>query len=195
MKLIAALVLAGSLTACHTYDSMYKTTNASWDCYDQGHVVVGDAFCQTDNSTLTVYMDANLSTSGVANINSVLWNQFDPTDLTVAVTSSPVYTGGNETDIIYHQRVLAQGFLGFAWCDDAANSTKCDQHYVAFATGTPSLTAVCHETGHAVGLTHGLQASPQQTNSSTLLGCMKTPVNFFTSILGDMQVHQIDLTY
>jgi hypothetical protein len=84
-------------------------------------------------------------------------------------TSSPSYSGSAETDVIY--QVSTSGFsgnvIGQTWCNDAVSSTRCDQEYVRFrAAGYVDRELACHETGHAVGLTHGPDATPAESNTA-----------------------------
>jgi hypothetical protein len=101
--------------------------------------------------------------------------QYAPTDLTLTVQGSGVYSGRSETDIVYQKGSLPGGFVGMTWCDDSVGGGKCDQHYVRFLTSSPPYTDVCHESGHGVGLTHGKNASPRKGNNDRRLGCMVTP--------------------
>ncbi|MCW5254690.1 hypothetical protein IBX28_30120 [Streptomyces sp. SHP 1-2] len=174
---------------------MYPTANFSRNCYD-GSLSNG-TFCQTDNATLTVYRQSSL-TSGEKNaISSALTSYYGPTDLAVSIKSSGVYTGSSETDIIYQAGALPKTTIGVAWCDDAVTSRKCDQHYVRFNDNTSSIGPInkadtCHETGHAVGLTHGPQASPKLGLYDDRLGCMS-----YNDVygLGSTNVQNINATY
>ncbi len=186
----AALVVTTAAFAIHV-DNMFKTANYNPDCRDG---TIGDPFCQTDNDFLTVFRQSSLTATGRSNIASALNNEYVPTDLSVSYVSTPSYSGSAETDIIYQQRDNLPGTAdGFAWCNDAVTSTKCDQHYNAFESASPSVRLACHETGHAVGLTHGQQASPQLGNGDNSLGCMTTPVE--TSDLGAHNTNMINATY
>ncbi len=84
--------------------------------------------------------------------------EYDPTDLTAIQESTPSYTGGSETDVIFQYGYLPPEAAGMAWCDDAISSSVRDQHYAKFNTSSPSYALACHETGHTVGLTHGADA-------------------------------------
>lgn len=187
---IAGLVGSASAFAIHV-DSMFPTANYSPNCVDGS---IGDTFCQTDNSALTVFRQSSLSSQGKQNIKTVLDREFAPTDLSISYPSSPSYSGGAETDIIYQQRDgLSSSTAGISWCNDAVDTIRCDQHYAAFPTATPDTTVACHETGHGVGLTHGQQAYPRLSNTDTSLQCMKSPTN--TSDLGTHNTAEIQVTY
>lgn len=186
-----AVFAAPTALASH-FDNMFPTANTGWSCFDNGPNPSGGVFCQTDNSDFTAFREASLSSTGKNTISSVLWTEFAPTDLTVTIQASGVYSGGSETDVIFQYRNdLPPTAAGVAWCDDAVSSTKCDQHYAAFNTPSPLYALVCHETGHTVGLTHGPQAYPWQADSTFDLGCMGTA----TGVLGSHNASQINSTY
>jgi hypothetical protein len=128
-------------------------------------------------------------------------NTRDALDLYEATVLNPtyqgpaVYSGAAETDIIYQEGHVQGEYDGVAWCNSAATWQVCDQHYVRFQDGqTPTDGLACHETGHAVGLTHGSVASPSVGNTNGLLGCMKTPVGW-SDVLTDHLIDQINGTY
>lgn len=176
-----------------TYDGIYPTANTGWTCQDNGNSTPSGGYCLTDNSTLTTYKESSISPTGKSTISSVLSSDFAPTDFSVTEESSGTYSGGSETDIIYQYRLdLPVGAAGVAWCDDAVSSTECDQHYVAFDTSSPGSALVCHETGHAVGLTHGDQAYPAQSVTNPDLGCMGQSA---VTTLGTYNQVQINATY
>ncbi|MFF7329070.1 hypothetical protein ACIQU5_03500 [Streptomyces sp. NPDC090306] len=120
-----------------------------------------------------------------------------PTDIAVSYPSSASYSGSSETDIVYQQSgsSMSGTTIGITWCDDAVSSTKCDQQYVRFRYDSVDSELACHETGHALGLTHGAQASPKvgQTNSS--LGCMETPDSTHRTTYGSWQTEELNATY
>jgi len=170
------------------FDNMYRTANLNHNCSN------GGLFCQTDNATLTVFLQGNLSSG--ANIRWTLDGSWNTTDLNVTYHSSPSYSGTSETDIIYQYNPsrVPSGADGVAWCDGVgSNFTECDQHYVAFRSSNPSRGLACHETGHAVGLTHGANASPAVSQTNTHLQCMTTPVQ--TVYVGAHNVAQVNATY
>lgn len=170
----AALVAGTTVVQASFTDNMYPTGNYSPSCRD-GEMY--DTFCQTDNRTLTVYRASNLSSAEKSTISRAVKDYYGPTDLVVKIESHGVTEGGSETDIIYKAKRLARGKIGITWCDDAVTSRKCDQHYIAFNSNHADIGAlnksdVCHETGHAVGLTHGPDASPATGLYDDRLGCM-----------------------
>lgn len=83
----------------------------------------------------------------------------------------------------------------YTWCNNAATVLKCDQAYSAFRTNSLITDGLaCHETGHAVGLVHGSDASPRLSNTDPSLGCMMRPVDPTTG-LGRNNINEIDATY
>lgn len=193
--LVAMSIVAGG---CHTFDSMFKTASHNGNCQDLGSSLppAGLLNCQTDNSTLTYFTESSITATGNLRIDSRMLTQYEPTDLSVTEESSGDYSGGSETDIIFQQNSgLPSGVAGRAWCDDAVSSTKCDQHYVAYASATPPSSTICHEIGHSIGLTHGASADPAQLNTSSAFGCMQTPSSGGGSALTPEMTHQIDNTY
>ncbi len=197
LALISGLLLLISPVGAHHFDNMYKTANYSPNCVDGGNSTPGaSTFCQTDNSTLTVFRESSLSVSGKSNIAFVLNNSFDPTDLNVTIESSGTYSGSSETDIIYQKRTDIPGTSrAIAWCDDAVTTTKCDQHYVAFDEASPPTYRICHETGHAVGLTHGEHASPVRDNDDPGLDCLEAPSVGSSGVIGFHSSTLINDTY
>lgn len=184
--------MAGFAAASHT-DSMYKTMSNQVDCFD-GTLTGNRTFCQTDNLALTVWRENSITSVGKVNIGGMLDRQFRPTDLTVTFTANPAFVGDAETDVIYIHRDIPAAAI--AWCNDAVSDIRCDQHYNAFDTDTPTPDVACHESGHAVGLTHGQDANPAVSNQDNLLGCLQTPIPLTnTGQLGSHNSGQINGTY
>jgi hypothetical protein len=179
--------------AHHGIDNMFPTSHTSTWC-----VASRDHFCQTDNSELTIHKRSTLSQAGKDNINTTLFGSWDTTDLNVTRHSTPTMTGPSETDIIYgvNPDDVPSGFTGWTWCDDTVGSFqfKCDQHFVKFEFN-PSVALACHETGHAVGLTHGDDADPQVSNQHYELRCMRTPVPEHDPYVGPHNVERVNSVY
>ena len=87
---------------------------------------------------------------------------------------------------------MPSGFVGWTWCDAVAGSLQCDQHYAKFEYN-PGRALACHETGHAVGLTHGSDADPHVSDEQSDFACMRTPV--VDELLGAHNASQINSTY
>lgn len=166
--LVGGALALGPTASAHHVDSMRPTANYAAAC---ARITT---FCQTDNATLTYFSEGSLSPASKGTITSVLSNQFDPTDLDVRWEAPPSYSGSAETDVIYqvNPSQLPLGVSAWTFCDDPISSTRCDQHYVVFASDFWAQTVTCHETGHAVGLTHGQQAAPALSNTDPSLACM-----------------------
>jgi len=155
---------------------MFKTSSANWNCADGG-MSTGVGFCQTDNHGLTWHVESSLlGTPKHSSVAHQLNNEFNPTALIVTFTSNPSYSGGSETDIIY-QRGTSGLFGGDAitWCNDAVSTLRCDQHYIRFRTTAYSQSLSCHESGHAVGLTHPGDANPPKPDNHASFYCMRVP--------------------
>jgi hypothetical protein len=182
------LALVGALTIAFVYapaatsanaeawDNMYPTGTMNYINYPCSDTTIGNGHpCNTDNATLTIFRESSLDASGKTNIKSALDAEYQPTDLTVSYVATPEYSGGAETDIIYQNRgsAVPAGSYAVTWCNDAANGQECDQAYVAFDIAYPWVATACHETGHAVGLTHGAQAYPPIDNQDPALACMR----------------------
>lgn len=174
------------------YDNMFPT-NPPYQYCTSGNM--GDTFCQTDNAGVTYFAQSSIGTIGRNNIIDNADGQLDPTDLNTTYDSTPVYTGPSETDIIYQQsNDVPDGFVGVTWCDSATDLVACDQEYVRTIAGNPSHALICHESGHAVGLTHGSNADPPINSSDPSLACMRTPLTSDTT-LGAHNVSEINATY
>ncbi|MEH0634537.1 MULTISPECIES: hypothetical protein [Streptomyces] len=171
----AVTVVAGATVVQAAYtDNMYPTANYGPRCVDGE---LNDTFCQTDNRALTIYSEKSLDSAERRTISRTVKDFYGPTDLAVQVSSSGVYKGDSETDIIYKSKRLYKTVVGVTWCDDAVTSRKCDQHHILINSdhsemGKLNKWHVCHETGHAVGLTHGTEANPRKLLRDPALGCM-----------------------
>lgn len=141
----------------------------------------GSVNCLTDNEIVYYYMDSNgeyeLESPDRSAVTGALRNEYSPTQLVIHYDSSPKFSGSGETDIIYQEGStnLDSGTVGVTWCNDAAGtySYECDQQYIRIrGNGAYDLSVACHESGHAVGLTHGRDAYPSLDNEDPRLGCM-----------------------
>jgi hypothetical protein len=187
-SVITAAVLAWPAPASAEFqpqthiDSLYPTANATWTCVDgvSGGATPTNLFCLTDNADTSWYTDSDNS-NGSGDIRNrdtfelVLEREYDAkTALSMRYQPNPKFSGSGETDIIFQQGNTGP-LLGITWCNDAVEGTReCDQQYVRFASHNPGQYLICHETGHAVGLTHGAQANPVQAQDEPLMDCMRT---------------------
>jgi len=192
-------VTAGVAWAAYT-DNMYPTQYLTVACFSESGPN-GAGFCQTDNSALNYYSDSAGSNALEANdkavVTHVLANVYGPTDLTVTYDSTPVFSGSAETDIVFEESAagMSASADGTTFCNNAATTLRCDQQYIRIRpSGYFSNGLVCHETGHAVGLTHGNVAAPKKSNTDEALGCMETPVSD-GEVLQANNVENINATY
>jgi hypothetical protein len=192
-------VTAGAAWAAIT-DNMYPTQYANLGCYSEGGPD-GNISCQTDNAQLTYYMDSagtnELEAEDRRVVIDVMSDIYAPTDFTVTLDTSPEFSGSAETDIVYEESGIGvpSGSDGVTFCNNAASDMRCDQQYIRILGGGNYVQGLtCHETGHAVGLVHGNQASPQLSNRDERLGCMETPVST-DEVLQDNNVDNINATY
>lgn len=164
--------------------------------------------CLTDNSDVYYYMDSSgeyeLESEDRFRVQSTLSDEFSPTDLAIHYDSTPVFSGSGETDIVYQEGStnLDADVNGVTWCNDsAANESsgqyalwECDQQYIRIrGNGHYTFEITCHETGHAVGLVHGNDASPSVSNGNNALACMTQPVE--NLILGVSNTESINNVY
>ncbi len=189
------LSLVGLLALTGCWDNMYPTQNFHPECADWEPNALLPVFCQTDDLAVTWHALVPLTAAERNLIDAAVESNFEPTDLRVTQVSNPVVSAQDETDIIFERGFIASGADGLTWCEDALTWQQCDQHYVRFRTGsTLNMGVVCHEFGHAVGLTHGAQASPATSNTEPALGCMRTPTAPNVT-LGSHNISMINGTY
>ncbi|MFF3691619.1 hypothetical protein [Streptomyces sp. NPDC002187] len=175
------VVAAAAVSWSAATDNLVPTNNYYVGCLEG---MSNGTVCKTDNASVTYYMDSGgddkLEDIDKATVRTVMAQQYAPTDLSISYDSSPSWSGSTETDIYYAEATVPGSDQGLTWCnDDSPGNYKCDQQYVRIEGGghyTPGLT--CHETGHAVGLLHGQNASPTLPNQSPTLGCMKKATGF-----------------
>jgi hypothetical protein len=185
---------AYALSSADDFDNLVPTYTYSPACHDADGP--NNVVCQTDNRSLTAYIEGTIDQYGRAQIQDALLGSYDTTALNATFLLSPQYSGGSETDIIYQQNLNAvpSGYAGITWCNDAVTKHRCDQQYIAFLSTGPDRDIACHETGHAVGLTHGNDAYPRvYAHDEVLLGCMTNPAK--SQYLGSYNTKHINSVY
>ena len=171
---VSSLTGAGAALAAD-YDNMYPTGNYPGPC--GGGTMEAAGFCLTDSRGITAFRKyGHFAQSGLDNIQSSLNRYIDGTVLSYYFVGvdGVVYSGAEQTDIVYDVGTVPGNLLGITSCNHAADSVSCDQHFVRFPANAPSTNTTCHETGHAVGLTHGQEAWPSISNHDDRLQCMTT---------------------
>lgn len=214
--LLTAFVLVVTLTPGRAWaasaftDNMMPTRNWNYTCTDT--LMYHGANCQTDNDNVGWRAERSIDTTAASDdtkaekyINMTMANSYDGTDLSVHFDTTPVYSGSGETDIIYRSKpedFRKDDFIGMTWCDDAVSALRCDQQYINFRyVNQVNRALACHETGHAVGLTHGRDAYPRPNSNLKLadkderLNCMVTPLDADLRFIGDNNVANINSTY
>ena len=194
---ISYIVLLGFLaigTAC-SVDNMYPTLNYSPPCRSGGYEQ-GAWYCMTDGRDVRYWYHGSISLGDVGSIEQALHGSFGTTILGVSLDANPTFSGAGQTDIIYIEGAgVPSSWYGMTYCTHALTSTVCDQHYVRFRTGLAvQRSHACHETGHAVGLTHGHDAYPNISNLAPELRCLRNP-NPGDIGLGSFNADQIDAAY
>lgn len=183
MLLLSAIAGIGVASGAWAVNANNMVGNPNYDveCNEggPGYGVV----CRTDNAAVYWYMDSSgefeLESPDRQAVQTTVANDYQPTDLTWTYDSSPVFSGSGETDVVYQEGAVSNGFDGYTWCNDDSPSPKyvCDQTYIRIrGAGVYNRGLACHETGHSVGLLHGQNAYPRTSNTDSDLGCMVTPV-------------------
>lgn len=184
--------------AALSFDNMYQTGNTDWDCWD-GERDNG-LYCRTDNATVTAFREPGMTSVGDRQIAQVGNGEYQAkTQLVFDFRSSGVYSGSGETDIIYDHHEYSGNVRGATWCNDATSDHECDQHYVEFDDKDPLVHTICHETGHAVGLTHGREAEEADGTGigqgDSRLGCLDAYEDAGKRTLGSHNEATIDKQY
>ncbi|MEV6158771.1 hypothetical protein AB0L53_51440 [Nonomuraea sp. NPDC052129] len=198
MALVPLMVAVGVAWAAAT-DNMFPTPVTGGLCVKGMHRGFP---CQTDNSAVYYYMDSSgdfkLESVDKNMVRNALSGEYSPTRLAIHYDSTPVFTGSGETDIVYQEGSsgLNDTAAGMTWCDATGNDLlDCDQQVVRIrGNGRYTYARVCHETGHAVGLQHGDNSSPELSKTDGRLGCLVTPSTGHND-LGANNVENINATY
>lgn len=218
--------MAGPANADHDFDGVVPTYNYDYVCTGSGQQWTWNGrVCMTDNKNVYWYADkynpGELETEppgdDVASIQTVINEHYgSPTELVIQYDSTPVFEGSGQTDWIFQEEepgtelYLPAGYGGITWCATAtsplADGYRCDQHWVrlispdGFRVYAGSLA--CHETGHAVGLTHGNEAAYLAApygrvaeTSISRLGCMTAAEDLYPTYTTAATHHMINNNY
>lgn len=199
IRRLRALTVAGLLIAAVLIvtvgqaDANFVTANVhGWTSCTTTHP------CMTNDKSVYTYTGdlgpqmLTATNGGLSSINATNLNTF-----------AGASAHGSGTDIYYGYEDLP-GLVGRYSCITVETGTwKCTHAHVmydgdALATHTAwsQRFAACHETGHAVGLLHGMDGSPQLANNNTALECMMTPLQTSGSnILGTHNNAHINSNY
>ncbi len=190
----AIAIFVASAATVWAADNLVPTQTYNPTCTAGGET--GGVLCKTDDFYWSYFRQSTLEYGDQARVADVLRDEFGPTDLAVAEDTTPEYSGADETDVIYKESAVPGGNEGITWCNDPTSGYECDQHYVDMQPDVyTSRGLICHESGHAVGLTHGLQAYGVQSQTDPALGCMRTPTGSTQDNLGSQQITNINASY
>lgn len=210
----AALATAGSVFvglngsaawgAAPSNDGIIPTANDLGTSCQAG--LAADEICQTDNSTVTYYMDSNgefeLETvDRQFVIDAMARYRDDTTALTITYDSSPSFEGAGETDVVYQEGDFGfpESYSGVTWCNDPEDGTTwlCDQSYIRMrGAGRINAVVATHETGHSFGFLHGNEWAPARTQCDSVLGIMRADEACIpNAALGTAVINNIDWVY
>lgn len=190
---LAGLVIGAALVvSAERSDANFVTANSrSWtSCTTLIPCMTNDKSVYTFTGDLGPQM-LTATNGALSSINATNLNTF-----------AGAYAHGSGTDIYYGYEDLP-GPVGRYMCVTIEGGWKCTHAHVMYdgdaLAGYSAFSqrfAACHESGHAVGLTHGEDGSPQLANNATALECMKTPIQTSGSnILGTHNNAHINSNY
>jgi hypothetical protein len=174
--LLVAGTAAYAATGTGGFDSIYPSTTYQPKCFDGSYT--NGVVCKTDGVNVSAFFEGTVPSEAITRGKDILRKQWDdPTDLDVTFPSKAVYSGDNETDIIYQKGPVVGSNRAQAWCDDASADRVCDSHTVRFSEALSEIrsSTLCHESGHAVGLLHGQMSAPKIDDDDDRLGCLEAP--------------------
>lgn len=199
--------VVGAAVALNDPDNMLPANAGTPDGYtgacQQGAIGTGKV-CQTDNGALTFYIEQGaynsliLEQQDIDVVQDVLRGMYEETDLSIDrhFDNAVVFSGSGQTDVIYQEGAVPSGFDGYTWCDypEPGSVFGCGQQFIRIEPNFYTRGLTCHETGHAVGLLHGPDASPPVGTESSKLNCLKNPVPA-DAFLGSNNKDNINATY
>lgn len=152
--------------------------------------------CMTNDSTLVVAIGpmGPISQQGFL----LAMSSYDSTHLNVVGGS-----GDNGlTDLYYHYEPLLPGNLARYSCQAVSSGWRCGHaHVLIDDSQTVGYTLnqmrglFCHESGHGVGLTHGLDGDPELDNDHSDLACMRRPLSPAAGLAAVHNVPHINYHY
>lgn len=154
-----------------------------------------DRDCRMNDRFL--YWDADLGPLMTTAIIDTLYNSYHTTNIDVSIsgTVNDGYHDAQASDVYYHNAAgLDPGVYGVASCEVGNGTHVCQHTHVHFRAGMSGdasflKSIACHETGHAVGLTHpGSVGAPDIPD---IYRCM-TNGSTFPPSLGPHNVGHID---
>ena len=200
------LVPIGAAAAVPEFDNRVGNPNYNYTCYSASQASPRNV-CRTDNADLGWRMEGNIDFTGSANdtpletsLNDTMRISYTGTDINPYFDTTPVYSGSGETDLVVRSKAgdFVTGDDGYTWCDDAAGATgnDCDQQYSNYRSLNTTRPLVCHETGHAVGLLHAANSTPDNLgNNNTIMECMMKNTVWDHRGLGPTNVYNINRMY
>ncbi len=189
VAMLAAL-LSSSIPAVadHGWDSILRTQNTHYSG-SQYQWACGSFPCLADNSYHSYYVSSAVPNYLSSRITATRVSSYNYTDVTMAEWGSP-----SGVDVVYAMDAtladLPVPAAGQYRCDDPVDSTRCNSAHVYFENGNAYRNRTnsdylqklaCHETGHSVGLVHGVNSSYEgagpnngisTSNTTTWLECM-----------------------
>ena len=195
--------IASAWAAAPANDGIVPTPNDLGDHCAAG--LASNEICQTDNSTVTYYMDSNgeyeLEAEDREFVVDAMARYRNNTVLTISYDSTPTFSGSAETDVIYQEGAfgMPDHVSGVTWCNDPVDGSKwrCDQSYIRMrGAGRINAKVATHETGHSFGLLHGNEWDPARNVCADILGVMRAAEDCMDGpALGDAVKNNIDWVY
>lgn len=158
--------------------------------------------CRTDNRNWVYYMDSGgtgeleAEDRQAATAGMSAWG--NNTVMNVSYDSTPVFSGNAQTDVVFQEGGFGapDSIAAVTWCVSKVDGKPwvCDSQYIRMrGAGTYNKWLVAHESGHALGLTHGTEARPAVAGNAPITGIMTT--GQLPSSLGGEPIAQVNNNY